>query len=446
MDHTSLIVHNCILVTVDQEDHIFEDGMLVIEGDTIQYAGPKVEPLPPGKQLNMRGKIVLPGLINTHTHSPASLFRGFGDDLFLMDWLHNYMWPVERHMTAEDAYHGSRLSYLEYLRHGMTTNVDMWYFSESVALAAQSIGLRSLVAAGVFSWPTPESSDSLHCASEFIEKYYDKSNETLVYPCYGPHDAYSCSQELLREIAHLSETYNTLIVHAHLSETVENNEEILEKYGVTPTRYFEQTGVFERRFLGAHCIWLTDEDMSIFHEHDASVSYNPVSNLKLCDGILPARRLLDAGVRITLGIDGAQSNNSLDLLADQKTGVLIQKMKEKDPTFFPARQAVRMVTIDAADSIGMGHAIGSIEVGKKADIISLDTNDLNLTPLQDNMRDMVYSHITYSATGANVSDVFVNGRQLMQDKVILGINVEEIRQEAQKASDRLHRIRQSNGG
>lgn len=440
----SLVMHNCTVVTVDRDDHIYADGMVVVQGDTIQYVGPKMLTLPMGKHINMNGKIVLPGLINTHTHSPAALFRGFGDDLFLMDWLQNYMWPVERYMTSEDTYHGSRLSYLEYLRNGMTTNVDMWYFAESVALAAQSIGLRAFVAAGVFSWPTPESENSLRDACDFVQKYHDKSNNTLVYPCYGPHDAYSCSQELLREIAQLSKTQNT-IIHAHISETKENNKEIFEKFGVSPTRYFEQTGVFERRLLGAHCIWLSDEDIAIFREYGASVSYNPVSNMKLCDGILPVRRLVDAGIKITLGVDGAQSNNSLDLLADQKTGVLIQKMKEKDPTFFPARQAVRMLTIDAATCLGLEDSIGSIEVGKKADIISLDTHDLNLTPLHHDMRDMVYSHITYTATGTNVSDVFVNGRQLMKDKEIIGIDVTDIRNTAQKTSERLYRIWQEKG-
>lgn len=439
MSNQTIVLKNCLIVTVDKEDNYFHNGMLIIRNGIIDYVGPQIDYPTDYSVIDMSGKIIMPGLINTHTHSPAALFRGVGDDLFLMDWLQNYMWPVEKNMTAEDAYHGSRLSYLEFLRNGMTTNVDMWYFSDAVAQAAMSVGLRAVVAAGVFAWATPESADSLRDADDFVAKYIDKSAETFIYPCYGPHDAYSNTSDTLREVVKLSKARNT-IIHTHLSETEENNEQILEEHGVTPTRFYEQNGVFERKVLAAHGIWLTDEDLKIFHENDAYVSYNPVSNLKLCDGILPVHRLKEAKVGFSLGVDGAQSNNSLDLLSDQKTGVLIQKMAVNDPTFFPARDAVRMITIDGAASIGMENEIGSLEQGKQADIISLDFSDVNLTPYSEDIPGQIYSHITYSATGANVSDVFVAGKQLLKNKEVIHSNPDEIKKQAEITSKRLYSL------
>jgi len=407
--------------------------MVVIKDGLIDYAGPEIEIEPEGERIDMKGKIVMPGLVNTHTHSPAALFRGFADDLFLMDWLQHYMWPMEKNLTAQFAYDGASLSYLEFLKNGMTTNVDMWYYADSLAQAAMRIGLRAVIAAGIFTWSTPESDHSLRDADDFVAKYRSTSAVSYIYPCYGPHDAYSCSREILRETAKLAAKRDT-IIHAHISETQQNNEELFAKEGVSPTRYMQREGIFDQHVLGAHCIYLSDEDIDIFHESGACVSYNPVSNLKLCDGILPLQLLMKGNVGVSLGIDGAQSNNSLDLLADLKTGVLIQKMSQNDPTFFPARQAVRMVTIDGARAIGMENEIGSIEKGKLADIISLDTRDVNLAPCLHDFPEQIYSHITYSALGSNVSDVFVGGKQLLKDKKTLYLDTGEILETAQKAS------------
>jgi 5-methylthioadenosine/S-adenosylhomocysteine deaminase len=212
----------------------------------------------------------------------------------------------------------------------------------------------------------------------------------------------------------------------------------LDRYGTTPTGYMAQAGIFERPLLAAHGIYLTDQDMELFRQSGAFISYNPVSNLKLCDGILPLKKLRQHGVGISMGIDGAQSNNSLDLLSDLKTGVLIQKMQENDPTFLTAQQAVRMATIEGAKAIGMEMQIGSLEPGKRADLIALDSGDTNLTPCLNNFSEQLYSHIVYSASGMNVSDVFVDGRQLLADKKPLLCDPDQIRCEATRAAQTLY--------
>jgi len=427
-----LTLENCTVVTVDACDRIIADGKVVIEGGVIKAVGASRDIKAQGETVDLRGRLLMPGLINAHTHSPAAVLRGFADDYFLRDWLVNYIWPAEKHLTAEYAYCGARLSYLEFLYNGMTTNVDMWYFADSVARAAMDTGLRAVVAAGVFEFPSPESASPVEDAFAFAEKYIGREAETLIYPALGPHDANTCSAALLRELADFAGKKG-LLIHGHLSETAGDNEEIQLKYGVSPTRYMADSGIMQSRTLFAHCIHLSDDDISILKSANASVCYNPVSNMKLCDGVMPIKRLKAAGLNLAIGVDGAQSNNSLDLLSDAKSGALLQKLTNNDPTFLPARDTVRMLTIDGARAIGMEHMLGSIEPGKAADVITLATDIPGMNPRQTDAAG-IYSQIAYVAAGAAVRDVIVNGKLLLRDGIALSVDTAEVVHQANRAS------------
>lgn len=433
---TCITLDNCTILTMNQKNTCIPNGRIRICGSRIEALGHKDDIQTKGILYDMKGRIVMPGLINTHTHSPSTLFRGLADDMYLREWLTEHMWPAEKNLTSEFAYYGSRLAYLEYLTNGMTTNVDMWYFADSLASAAREAGLRSIIAAGIYSFPTPQSDHSLQDAEDFLSsqqaQHRTSDEDQRIIPCLGPHDVYSTTPELLREAAELSSRYNTMI-HMHLSETIKDNEESLQLYQKTPAQVAEAAGIFTRPTLCAHCIHLTDTDMDIFEKNNVSVSYNPVTNMKLCEGILPIAKLRKKGITVSIGVDGAQSNNSLNLRSDAKTGVLIQKYGDNDPRCMDAVSAVRMMTIEGARAIHMEKDIGSLEVGKYADIISIDLDTPATTPLLATNTTNICSHLVYTDTSIN--DVMVGGEFLLKNKEYQRVNPKEIMLEAQNAAD-----------
>jgi 5-methylthioadenosine/S-adenosylhomocysteine deaminase len=350
-----------------------------------------------------------------------------------MEWLEEHMWPAERLQTADTAYIAAALTHLEFLESGITANADMWIFPDSTAKAALESGLRTFVCATVFSRPSTESQEPIKSAEDFVQRWKGREEETRVYPAYGPHAVYSCSQPTLSKVAELAKRDNVLI-HTHISETEGENRDCFLRLGMSPTRAMMEVGIFESRVLAAHCVYTDEEDLGIFNDHDASISYNPISNLKLCSGILPLDKAYKANVRVSIGTDGPQSNNSLDLLRDLKTGTLIQKERLRDPTFLPAKQALRMATIDGAASLGMENEIGSLEGGKRADIVALGLDRANMFPMRPDDPDCVYSQIVYSASGANVTDVFVDGERLLKDRVPIRVDKEAILRHAEEAS------------
>lgn len=431
-----LTLDHCTILTVNENNDCIPDGRIVIRGNTIESIGTANDIPEKGTVYNLKNRILMPGLINTHTHSPSVLFRGLADDKFLHEWLTKYMWPAERHLNQELTYAGSRLGYLEYLSNGMTTNVDMWYFADAISQAAEESGLRSVVAPGIFSFETPQSAHSLQDAADYLERFYSipghEKSVSRIYPCVGPHDVYSTTPELLKECVQLAQQYGTMI-HMHLSETQRDNDAAMKLYGMSPARVAEEAGIFECPTLFAHCICLSDDDMDIFRKYHASVSYNPVTNLKLCEGILPILKLREKGINITIGVDGAQSNNSLNLLSDAKTGILIQKVTEMNPCIMNAIDAVRMMTICGAKAIGMDNLIGSLEPGKRADIISIDIDTPAMTPILRLNAENISSHIVYTDT--QINDVMVDGEFLMKDKQFCRADTREILYQAQKAAN-----------
>lgn len=427
---------NCTILTMDREDNYYPSGAIVIEDGRISDIGSCSDIEPKGDIFDMNGKIVLPGFINTHTHSPSPLFRGVADDLCLMDWLKIALWPAEKNMTGEIAYWGTSLSCLEFLQSGVTTFADQYFFSEYVAKAVQDSGIRGFIAPSVFTGGSPETGDTIRAAVDFIEKYKGKENQTLVYPCIGPHAPYSCSDEVLKTVVDIAASKD-LLIHTHISETMDENIEIYESKGLTPTQYLESMGILDGRVLAAHCIHLNTKDMEILREKKVRVSYNPVSNLKLVSGIMPMKELIEREIPVSIGTDGAQSNNSLDLLKDLKIGVLIQKQRYNDATFISAKEALKMITIEGAKALDMEHEIGSLEKGKKADIIAMDIEEANINPLHRSSVNNIYSAVVYSADGSDVSDVIVNGRMLMKDRKPLNIDKKEIIYQSHKWSEEI---------
>ncbi|MDR1618836.1 MAG: amidohydrolase [Treponema sp.] len=433
-----LTLDNCSILTVDEKDTVYPQGRIVVEGDRIARLGSGDQVEARGEILDMGGALAMPGLVNTHTHSHSSIFRGLGDDLPLMDWLQKAMWPLEKFLTRESMYHAARLSCLEYIHSGITTYADQIYFADAAARAARESGLRCFLAATVFQGPSPETDDTFRAACAFIEQWRGGEKETRVYPCIGPHAPYSVDEDLFRRIRALAEKYG-LLIHTHISETADENNIIMKKTGLSPVRWLESLGIFELPVLAAHSIHLDEADLSVYERCGAAVSYNPVSNLKLVSGIMPLAAMRRRGITVGIGTDGAQSNNSMDLLRDLRTGVLIQKQKNGDAAFFNAREAVRMATIDGARALRIDGETGSLRAGKKADIIFLDPAGPRLVPLHPSRSARLYSTVCYAASGGDVRDVMVEGRWVMRDRRAVNLCEEEIREAAQRASEHLMR-------
>lgn len=425
---------NCTIITVDRNDRFFEDGVIVVENNKIKEIGSKENVIPEGIIYDMEGKLVMPGLINTHTHSHSSIFKNQADDLKLMDWLKKAMWPMEKYLSADRAYAATALSCYEYIKSGITCYADQFYYAGVIAKAAQKSGLRCFLGATVFTNPSPETNDTFESAKNFIEEYIGKEEETLIYPCIGPHAPYSVEEKEWKKCVEISQKYD-LIIHTHISETLDENKEIKEKTGMSPTRWLESMGVLNQNVVAAHSIHLSEEDMDLYSKYNVKVSTNPVSNLKLVSGIMPLKKMWDKGIIVSIGTDGAQSNNSMDLIRDARTCALIHKQVMDDATFFTAKQSVRMCTIEGAKALNMEDKIGSLEVGKLADIIAFDSESPRLCPLHRDSLKNLYSTIAYSALGSDVSDVIVNGKWVMKNNKILTFDVKEVIKEGQIASE-----------
>lgn len=427
---------NCTILTVDQQDTIYPKGRIQIQGGRIQAVGREEDISLMGDIVDLGGGLVMPGLINTHTHSHSSIFRSQADDLRLMDWLKKAMWPMERFLSPELAYAATALSCLEYLHCGITTYADQFYYAGTIARAAEKSGMRCFLAPTVFTNPSPETDDTLGAAVKFIQDWRGREAKTRVYPCIGPHAPYSVSGDLFREVVELSRQYR-LLIHTHISETQDENEQICAQTGLSPTQWLDSLGVFQQPVLAAHSIHLSPEDLEIYQRQNVHVTYNPVSNMKLASGVMPYQEMKRRGIQVSLGTDGAQSNNSMDLLRDLREGALLQKVTAMDATVFSSQEAVRMVTIEGAKALGMERKLGSLEVGKLADLTVLDPKSPRLTPLHRENQNNLYGTVTYSVCGGDVRDVMVDGKWLMRNRHILTFDEVEVLRHGQEASEYL---------
>ena len=428
------LIHGTI-ITMNDDSPFYHDGMIIIKDSTIESIQSSDVSKAKGDIINVNGKILLPGFINTHTHTHSPLFRGIADDLYLMNWLKKYMWPAEAFMKEQDAYNAAKLSCLELTESGVTTYADQFYYSEAVTQAAKESGLRAFIAPSVFSRPSPETDDPLSAAQAFIENHIN-DKDSLIYPCIGPHAIYSCNTETLKKVRDIAKEHD-IIVHIHISETMVENQDSFKEHDLSPTAYLEKIGLLDCKVLSAHNIHLDDHDLELYKKYDVKVSYNPISNLKLVSGIMPYKKLKNKDLDISLAMDGVQSNNAFDLLADLKTGILMQKMHENDPTLLNAYEALKLITINAAKCLYFDHEVGSLEPHKKADITMIDTHRANMTPLHLDKFEMVVSAIAYSASSADVSDVMVNGEFIYRNRQHLRLNRENVKMACQTSSRRI---------
>jgi 5-methylthioadenosine/S-adenosylhomocysteine deaminase len=390
------------------------------------------------KTIMARESLIMPGLINCHTHAAMTCFRGIADDMELMDWLHNYIFPAEAKNLSENlVYWGSLLAAVEMIKSGTTTFCDMYIFEEEVARAACDAGMRCLIGEGLFDFPSPNAKnpqEGLAYNQRFIEKW---RNNALVNVIIVPHSLYTCSQPVLMEAKILADKYN-LPIGIHLLENKSEKEQLEQKFGKSAVSFLKDIGYLNERFMAYHCVCLTEEDIDLFAGHGCSVVHNPVSNMKLASGVAPIPDMLKSGITVGLGTDGCASNNNLDMFKEMSTAAKLHKVFRLDPTALDARSVVNMATIEGAKTLGMEKITGSLEVGKKADIIIIGLNEPHLTPLYNE-----YSHLVYAANGADVDTVLINGRIVMEERRLLTVDEKEVMEKVREVAVKIKKSLQS---
>jgi 5-methylthioadenosine/S-adenosylhomocysteine deaminase len=417
------------VLTVDAQHRLIEDGAIAVQGDRILAVGTRAEILKAyqsKQRVDRPNAIVAPGLIDTHTHAAMSLFRGIADDRVLQDWLEHYIFPAEAKNVSPDFVRwGTRLACLEMLLSGTTTFTDMYYFEDVVAQVAKEAGMRGVLGETVIGFPVADAKTPAD-ALKLSEKYLDTwSHDALIVPAIAPHALYTNSPETLIAARALANKYNAPIL-IHLAETKKENDDSKEKYGKSATQELESIHFFEGRTVAAHGVWLDDADIATLKLHNVGVAHCPSSNMKLSSGAAPVPKLRAAGVNVGLGPDGpAGSNNDFNMFEEMDLAAKLQKLVTMDPQALPARAVIDMATIDGARVLGLEKQIGSLEPGKKADLITISLDEPNAIPLYN-----VESQIVYALKGGDVRDVMINGRWVVRNRAVLTLNVPAIKQNA----------------
>ena len=413
-----ILIHDAGLLPLPDRAYFIENGWLAIRGSEILALGKGAPPPHPArKKINGTGCLAMPGLIDAHLHAPMALFRGFADDLPLKTWLEEQIFPAEgKWVNGEFVYWGTLLACAEMIRSGTTTFADGYFFEDQAARAALQSGMRGLMAQGILDFPTPDSSspaESIKRIKTFIRDY---SASTLVKPAIFAHTVYTCSPDLLKKCRSLADRYGVPLI-THLSETRSEVEEIIKKYGQRPVDHLENIGLLSSPLIACHCVWLSEAEMDLLARRGVRVVHNPESNMKLASGVAPVPDLLARGVTVGLGTDGCASNNNLDLFQEMDSAAKLHKVHRLDPTVMPSQTVLEMATLGGARVLGMEKEIGSLEAGKKADVIVLELNRPHLQPVYNPV-----SHLVYSATGADVRDVIIDGKMVMEKRKLLTLD------------------------
>jgi 5-methylthioadenosine/S-adenosylhomocysteine deaminase len=431
----TLLIKNCDwVVTQNTKRDVLKNASVLIEDGVIRSIG-KAESQSADVVLDGKGKIALPGLINTHTHLSMTLFRGFADDLQLQEWLEKKIWPLEAKLTGEDCYLGALLGSAEMIMSGTTSFVDMYFHMEDVARAVAESGLRGFLSYGVIDlFDSAKAKKEQELSQKFYE-YVRNLNNPRIRFALGPHAPYTCSAETLLWAKEFAER-NDVILHIHVAETRREQADIQKQHGMRVVEYLDKIGALSRKMLAAHCVWLTKSEVGLLAKAGARVAHCPVSNMKLASGgVAPLPEMFDAGVPVGLGTDGAASNNTLDMFETMKVCALLHKAHRWDPTVLDAQRTLDLATIEGARALGTGHEVGSIEVGKIGDIILVNTAAPNMNPIHG--KSTVISDLVYSASSANVDTTIVDGRVLMRNRQIESLNLIEVQSKAGEAARRL---------
>ena len=413
-----------LVVTMNENFDIYIDGAVAVNGDEIVMVGAAEEVTAVYKAseiIDCTGQVIMPGLVNAHTHAPMALLRGLNDDLRLDVWL-GYLMPLEREfVTPEFVKLGARLACAEMIRSGITTFADMYYFEEAIAEETAVIGMRALLGQTILVFPAPDAAtyeDGLILCRRFIERW---NGHTLIQPAVAPHAWYTATPELLRACADLARAFDVPI-HTHISETRIELDNCRTQNHVPTVTWNARHGILNTKLLAAHCVHIDRDEIFQLKEADAGVAHCPTSNLKLASGIAPVADMLEMGLNVGVGTDGPASNNDLDMFEEVRLAALLAKTASNDPTVLPARRALKAATIGGAHALHMGHLTGSLEVGKRADIIVVDMDGVHNQPHFHNHSDAVYSRLIYAAKSGDVAHVLCNGRWLMRDRQLLTID------------------------
>jgi 5-methylthioadenosine/S-adenosylhomocysteine deaminase len=410
--NVDLIIHNGIVVTMNphlaQEEQIIPHGAVAIRGDSIVAVGATdtiTKKYSAKELIDAQGNAVLPGFVNGHCHAAMTLFRGVADGHDLNDWLTNYIFPIEREFVNEDfVYWGTKLSCLEMIAGGITTVVDMYMYEEFAARAFAEMGMRAIAGQTIFKEHDIESATAL------IKKWH---GHKLITPAVAPHAPYTVSQELLIQAHNLAKKYNTPL-EIHLAETAHEVDIIKKEYQATPVAYLEHINFLTDRLIAAHLVKVDDHDINLLKKHSVGVIHCPVSNMKLASGIAPIEKMIVDGLHVGVGTDGAASNNSLDIISEMQTAALLQKVATMDPKSLDAHQSLTLATIGGAQAIHQGHVIGSLEAGKKADIVIIDLKGFHSMPWYN-----ILSQLVYSSAASDVETVIINGKIMLHNKKFL---------------------------
>jgi len=407
------------VLTMDDKDTVIENGGVVISMDRIQEVGSADRLLakyPHAEIISEEHGLIMPGLINSHTHCAMSCFRGLADDLPLMEWLQNYIFPAESRLTGEIVYYATLLSLCEMIRSGTTSFCDMYLFAEDVAKAAEESGMRAWIGEVLYDFPSPNYGE-IQNGIKYTEKLFKKySGHELITITVDPHAVYTCSPELLQRLGRLASDNEALYV-IHLSETKDELNSCIERYGQTSVHHLYKLGLLNERVVADHCVVLDDEEIAILADCGVKAVHCAESNLKLASGVAPVPKMLEAGIVVGLGTDGSASNNDVDMFSEMTTVAKIHKLAGMDPTVMGAMTTLRAATRGGAKVLGFDDRIGSLESGKKADFIVLDLNQPHLTPLYN-----PFSHLVYAARGADVIHSVINGKSVMQDRRITTVD------------------------
>lgn len=431
----TLVVTGGTVVTMDTSHRVLSPGAVAIAGaDIVAVDRPETvrARFPRATVMDVTGQVVLPGLVNTHTHAPMVMYRGLADDLALMDWLEHYIFPAEsKTVTPEFVRVGTELAALEMIRSGTTTFADMYYFEEEVARAARRAGLRAVVGETVIGFPVPDArtpADSLRRIEVMAREF---AGDALITPAVAPHSMYTVDRETLMACRELADRLG-LPVLTHVAETESEVKTSQDRHGLSPVAYLASLGLLGPRVVAAHGVWVTPEDIARLKQAGVSVSHNPESNMKLASGTAPVPAYLAAGITVGIGTDGAASNNDLDMFEAMRQTALLHKLQGRDPTLLPAPIVVEMATIAGSRALGLDRLIGSLEVGKRADLITVSMGGPRQTPMYH-----AISHLVYVTRGDDVQNTIVNGRIIMRDRRVLTLDEVQVLAAARRLADRV---------
>jgi len=427
----NILIEGATVLTMEGHDSVLVDGEIAIAGDRIISAGPRGSV--PGefkadRLLDGSGMVAMPGFINCHTHAAMTLLRSYADDMPLMKWLNEKIWPLEAKLQRDDFYWGTMLCCLEMIKSGTTTFADMYFEMDQVARAVEKSGIRACLSRGMIG-VAPNAQTAIDESVSFVQEWEGKAGGRIK-TMFGPHAPYTCPPEYLKRVVELAIEHNVGI-HIHVAETRDEIEQIQKNYGTTPVQYLDAHGVFDVPALAAHCVHINQADIEILKRKKVGVAHCPESNMKLASGISPVTDLINSGVVVGLGTDGAASNNNLDMMEEMRSAALLQKVATGDPMVLPSFVTLKMATVGGALALGM-EDVGLIKPGMKADLILVDFRRPHLYPRHD-----LYAHLVYAAQSADVDTVIINGEIVMEGRKVLTMDEEEVMAEAQKCAVRL---------